>query len=65
MNKLVDPYSRNLQKAFALTQEKCELHLLISKKRISGNMTSKWKRQVFKYIARLDKDIEKLLEASE
>ena len=60
-----DPYSRSLQKVFVLTQEKCELHLLVSRERIRGIMTPKWERQIFKYIVKLDKKIEKLLEASE
>ena len=65
MNKLVDPYSRSLQKAFVLTQEKFEFHWAIGRARKLGITTPKWERQIFKYIVKLDKKIEKLLEASE
>ena len=60
-----DLYSHNLQKAFTLTQEKCEFHLLVSKAKRWGTMLPEWEDYIFKYIAKLDKKIEKLLEASE
>ena len=61
----VDPYSRSLQKAFALTEEKREFQCYVIRGKRLKIMTPKLEKSIFKYIAKLDKKIGKLLEASE